>query len=113
MQIAVVILIVVCCVLLVLFVLAQNSKGGATALGASSGGQMMGARKTTDLLEKLTWGFAIGLIVLCVAMNVLFLEGGTSNQEAADANFKVAQDKASTDGVDVDATPEVSADSAN
>ena len=110
MQIAVIVLIVLCCVLLVLFVLAQNSKGGASTLGASSGGQVMGAKKTTDLLEKLTWGFAIGLIVLCVAMNVVFLD---TDSAETDVNLKVAQENAG--GIDEasEGDVEMSADSAN
>ena len=60
------ILIVVACVLLVLTVLAQNPKSGMAAnFGASN--QVMGARQTTDFLEKFTWGLIISLVVLCLA----------------------------------------------
>lgn len=53
-------------VLLVLAVLAQDSKGGGLAAGFQSSSQIMGVRKTTDVIEKLTWGLAIGLFVLSV-----------------------------------------------
>lgn len=62
------ILIVVVCVLLGAVVLIQNPKGGG--LNASFGGvgqQLLGARRSTDVVEKLTWGFAVGLIVLCLS----------------------------------------------
>lgn len=34
----------------------------------------MGVKKTGDLLEKLTWGFAIALLVLSVATNFVLPE---------------------------------------
>ena len=36
----------------------QNSKGGGLAAGFSSTNQIMGVRKTTDFLEKATWGLS-------------------------------------------------------
>lgn len=66
MYIAVTVLIVIACILLVLSILVQNSKGGGLAAGFSSSSQVMGVRKTTDFLEKFTWGLAISMIVLCV-----------------------------------------------
>ena len=95
MQIALIVLVVLCCVLLVLFVLAQNSKGGASAQFRGSGsGQMMGVKKTTDLLEKLTWGFLIGLIALCVVINVMFVTPQTPGMESTpNANIDAAQGK--------------------
>ena len=69
--------IIICCVLLVLVVLAQNPKGGGlSALGGGSGSsQMMGVKRTTDFLEKLTWGFAIAILALSLAFNVIPREG--------------------------------------
>ena len=59
-------------VLLILVVLSQSSKGGISAnfIGAGAS-QMMGVKRTSDLLEKLTWGFAITLVVLTLASNFL------------------------------------------
>ena len=48
-------------------VLIQNSKGGGLASGFSSSNQIMGVRKTTDFLEKATWGLAVFLVVMSVA----------------------------------------------
>jgi preprotein translocase subunit SecG len=64
---AVTIFTILASILLVLVVLVQSSKGGGLAAGFSSGTQLMGVRKTTDLLEKLTWGLALSIFVLSVA----------------------------------------------
>ena len=62
-----VILIVVASVLMCFIVLIQESKGGGLASGFSSSNQIMGVRKTTDFIEKTTWGLAIAMVVLSVA----------------------------------------------
>ncbi|MEN8249466.1 MAG: preprotein translocase subunit SecG [Bacteroidota bacterium] len=69
----VVILILIVAVLLVLVVLAQNSKGGglSSQFGGSGASNIIGVKKTTDLLERLTWGFAIAILVLSLGVNVL------------------------------------------
>ena len=57
------ILIILTSVLLVLVVLVQNPKGGGLSSSFGGGGnQIMGAKKTTDFLEKTTWTLAIILI---------------------------------------------------
>jgi preprotein translocase subunit SecG len=66
MYLAITIFIVLLSVLLTLFVLVQNSKGGGLAAGFSSSNQIMGVRKTTDFVEKMTWGLVIGVVVLSV-----------------------------------------------
>ena len=58
------VLILIVCILLVLIVLVQNSKGGGLSSGFASNNQIMGVRKTTDFLEKATWGLAGTLLVL-------------------------------------------------
>jgi len=67
MYVLLTILIVIASVLLTLLVLVQNSKGGGLAAGFSSTNQIMGVRKTTDFLEKATWGLVIFVVVLSVA----------------------------------------------
>jgi preprotein translocase subunit SecG len=65
-------LIVIVASLLVLVVLAQNSKGGGlSSQFGGSGSQLMGVKRTTDLLEKITWGLAIALVVLTLSTNFL------------------------------------------
>ncbi len=60
------VLIILASILLILVVLVQNSKGGGLAANFTGAGQFMGARKTTDFLEKATWTLAASIIVLCV-----------------------------------------------
>lgn len=59
--------------LMVLVVLAQNSKGGGltSQFGGSSASNLIGVKKTGDLLEKLTWGFAVAIMV-CVLSTTFF-----------------------------------------
>ena len=73
MYTAIIILILLVCFLLALVVLAQNPKGGGISSQFSAGGaaSMMGVKRTGDLLEKLTWGFAIGLVVLSLGTHML------------------------------------------
>ena len=86
---AIIILICIVSVLLVLVVLAQNSKGGGAGqmMGGSSN-QLLGVAQTGDLLEKLTWGFSITLICLCLASNFVIdrapeSEDGITVEESA------------------------------
>lgn len=66
------ILTVVVSVLMCLIVLIQESKGGGLASSFSSSNQIMGVRKTTDVVEKTTWGLAIALVVFSV-LTVFFI----------------------------------------
>jgi preprotein translocase subunit SecG len=61
------ILIVIVCILLALVVLVQNPKGGGLAAGFSGAQQLGGVQRTTDFLEKSTWGLVIALMVLSIA----------------------------------------------
>ena len=88
---AITILIMLVCVLLVLVVLIQNPKGGGIASGIIGSNQLMGVKKTSDFIEKLTWGLAITLIVLCLAASFSIpkaedrqVSGGSSMQEQID-----------------------------
>ncbi|MET4106088.1 preprotein translocase subunit SecG [Hymenobacter sp. UYP22] len=66
-------LILLVCFLLAVVVLAQNPKGGgiSSQFGAGGAAQLMGVKRTGDLLEKLTWGFAIGLMILSLGTHVI------------------------------------------
>ena len=65
----IIVLLIIFSILLGLIILVQNSKGGGLASGLSASNQIMGVRKTTDFLEKLTWGFAIGLFAFAIIAN--------------------------------------------
>lgn len=66
MYTAITILIILTCVLLVLVVLVQNPKGGGISSGIIGSNQVMGVKKTTDFIERLTWGLTLSLVVLCL-----------------------------------------------
>lgn len=63
------ILIIVACVLLTLVVLIQNPKGGGIASNFTAPNQLMGARRSTDVVEKTTWILAIILISFSLLSN--------------------------------------------
>ena len=60
-----VVLIILACIVLAFVILIQNSKGGGLASNFASSNQIMGVRKTTDVLEKTTWGLATAIMILC------------------------------------------------
>ena len=74
-----VVLILIASCLLIVAVLLQNSKkGGLGSLLSDSGAtQLIGVKKTSDLLEQLTWGLIISLLVLTLASS-LFLNKATN-----------------------------------
>jgi len=47
----------------------QNPKGGGLSSAFGGGNQIMGARKTSDFLEKATWTLAIILVSLALLSN--------------------------------------------
>jgi len=62
-----VILIVIAALLMIGIVLIQESKGGGLSSGFASYNQVAGVRKTTDFIEKATWGLAIAMVIISVA----------------------------------------------
>ncbi len=87
----IIILILIAAVLLTLVVLVQN-KGGdlSSQFGGSGASQLMGVKKTGDLLERLTWIFVISIMVLTLSSN-FFRE---TKRTSVSPNIKKAQDKA-------------------
>ena len=61
-----VILIVVAAILMIGIVLIQESKGGGLSSSFASYNQIGGVRKTTDFIEKATWGLAAAMVVISV-----------------------------------------------
>ena len=84
------ILIIIACCLLVVIILAQNPKGGGLSNIGAGASQFLGARQTADFLEKSTWYFGIGILV--VVMITYFL---TTNTAGPDKTLKTR-----TEGVD-------------
>ena len=75
------ILVLLASVILGLLILIQNPKGGG--LSASFGGignQLMGVKRTTDVLEKGTWLFAAIVAILCLTSSLFISKSGGNNQ---------------------------------
>jgi len=97
-------LTIVIAVLLILVVLSQNAKGGGLSSqfgGSGSSNQMIGVKRTTDLLEKLTWGFAIALIVLALSSSFL-IDAQTQNGQIGSPNIDRAQERSVLPNVNTD-----------
>lgn len=100
-------LAIFCAILLVLVVLAQNSKGGGLSnqFGGSGASNLIGVKKTGDLLERLTWGFAVAIMVLSLATNFTtpgsvvtddILERAKEQHAAPGLDLKKTEDGATT-----------------
>lgn len=86
------VLIFITCVLLILIVLVQNSKGGGLASNFQSTNQIMGVRKTTDFLEKATWGLAGVLLFLAIISSAFIPKEEINNQSAVQEQIENAVD---------------------
>ena len=78
------VLILVASIALVLLVIVQKSKGGGLASPFASTNNIMGVRKTTDVLEKTTW-WLFGIVAVLCIVSTHFLGTGT------DASSKTQQ----------------------
>ena len=58
----------------------QNPKGGGLSSAFGGGNQIMGARKTSDFLEKTTWTLAIVLVSLALLSNFSIPRVNSENQ---------------------------------
>lgn len=88
------IIIILGCAGLILFILVQNPKGGGLNSEFGSAVQLGGARRATDILEKGTWGIAIGIAVLC-----LFL---AKDVEVVTPTDEIENIESSSDAVDTE-----------
>ena len=84
-----VVLIILASIVLAFVVLIQNSKGGGLASNFASSNQVMGVRKTADVLEKTTWGLAAGIMILCFAC--AFMSKSEYNSIHGTSNTQVEQ----------------------
>ncbi|MGM0581815.1 MAG: preprotein translocase subunit SecG [Bacteroidota bacterium] len=87
-------LIILVAILLVLVVLAQNSKGGglSSQFGGSGASQVVGVKRTGDILEKITWVLAISLVVLSLASSFV-IKTSTVDTGFTSPNIEKAQDE--------------------
>ncbi len=81
------VLILVTCVFTILIVLVQNSKGGGLASNFSSSNQYMGVRKTSDFLEKATWGLGAALIILSLLTGITLPQAGEDAKSRLQGQF--------------------------
>ena len=60
-------------ILLMGSILVQNPKGGGvdSTFGGGAANQMFGASKSSDFIEKATWGLAALMLALCVVSTLL------------------------------------------
>jgi len=82
-------LIIIVCILLILVVLVQNSKGGGISSTFASSNQVMGVQKTSELIEKVTWGLAISLVVLSITASFLYKSSGTAVAKDTELRDKI------------------------
>ncbi|GAB4119722.1 MAG: hypothetical protein OHK0057_26400 [Thermoflexibacter sp.] len=107
--------IIVVAVLLILVVLAQNPKssGSAGGLAFSGANQLMGAKRSADAFEKLTWGFAITIMVLALTANIV-IEKPEVGEGFSSPNVEAAKEKSTLPPTTTDttSTPTITIDSA-
>lgn len=92
------ILIILAAILLIGVVLIQNPKGGIAANFVAPT-QIMGVKKSTDVIEKATWVFAVVLIVLSLASNFF------RPTQASTENVNESRIKETIENVNVPAAP--------
>ncbi len=89
MYTVIIIIIIIASILLGLVILMQNSKGGGLASEFSSSNQILGVKRTTDFLEKVTWTLAIVIVLLSFASG--FLAKGVNKDKADEMKKSKAQ----------------------
>ena len=73
-----IVLIVLVSLLMIFIVLIQETKGGGLASNFSSTNAIMGVRKTTDFIEKATWGLAAAMVVFSIVCAYTAPQAATS-----------------------------------
>lgn len=85
------VLVLIAAILLTLVVLLQNGKGGGMASNFVAGNATFGVRETASILEKITWGLAIIILVLSVCTSYLIREKKSEAKAQAEALVKETQ----------------------
>ena len=106
-----VILIVIAAILMVGIVLIQESKGGGLASNFASYNQIGGVRKTTDFIEKATWGLAAFMVVVSIACAYVAPKN-EDNANLIDQVEGTLTSPANANGLDASPVTEQPADSA-
>ncbi|MBK8846551.1 MAG: preprotein translocase subunit SecG [Bacteroidetes bacterium] len=98
------IIIIIVALLLGGIVLIQSSKGGGLAAGLGGANQFAGAQRTTEGLEKITWGFGAGLMFLVLLASFAAPKINTSKATETTVEESRLKDRLST-GVSVGQQP--------
>ncbi len=101
------VLIIITCILLILIIMVQNPKGGGLSSAFGGGNQIMGARKTSDFLEKTTWILAMTLVTLALLSNFAIPRGVESNQEIIIENIRETDTQNNDDVFDINIEDEL------
>ena len=64
------ILVILASILLTAVVFIQNPKGGGLSSDFGSATQIGGIQKPNDVIEKTTWGLAIGIAVISIVLTI-------------------------------------------
>ena len=73
-----IVLIGIVSALLILSILIQNPNGGGidSTFGGQGANQLFGVARSTDFIEKLTWGLIAALFILCI-ITAMFVSTGS------------------------------------
>lgn len=82
--------IIIVCLFMIAAVLMQNSKGGGLTQSFASQQQIMGVRKTTEFLEKVTWTLAVSIVALSF-LSVAFMDKDVAMTNSAVDNVLNSQ----------------------
>lgn len=78
---AILIIGIVIAILWILVILIQNPKGGGLASNFSQGNQIFGVERTTDVVEKITWGGFIVVVAICFASTLFTPKASKNGQQ--------------------------------
>lgn len=100
-------LIILASILLAFVVLIQNPKGGGLASNFAGSNNLMGVKRTGDILEKGTWILIIAIMVISLLINVSISGTSQGNSGGSELQDQIsAPAMPSTTLPEVPATPE-------
>lgn len=83
MLILYIVLVVLAVLILAALILIQNNKGGGLSTELTGlNNQILGVQRTSDILEKGTWLFAVILLVLCLSAPWFIPDDKTSKEKS-------------------------------
>jgi preprotein translocase subunit SecG len=80
------VIFVIVCLFLILLVIIQSDKGGgisgAIGGGLSGASQFLGTQDTANILTRLTTGFAVGYMALCIVLSLFLSRASVKVEES-------------------------------